>query len=338
MLEIDGSTLEGGGQIIRTATALSSITGKAVRIFNIRKGRPKPGLKTQHLEGLRALATLCNAQLTGDKLASTEIIFEPGKLSNKALEINIPTAGSIGLIFQVLALPASQLNEIVDVHVIGGSTFSAWSPPVPWHQNILLPNVSKTDYQAKIEIIKHGFYPRGDAEVKFTIEPWKEKRELNLINRGKLLRIKGVSIASEHLKAADVAERQAKAAQNLLKDISNIDIQTQYVPALNQGSGIILWAEFENTIIGSSALGERGKRAEDVGIEAAKSLSKSIQSHAALDKYMADQVLNWLAFCGGVVKVEEITMHARTNIWVIEQFLPVKFEIDEKNKIIICNV
>ena len=83
-------------------------------------------------------------------------------------------------------------------------------------------------------------------------------------------------------------------------------------------------------------MGKKGKPAEEVGREAAKELLGSINSNAALDKYMADQIIPFIALAKGKsrVKVEELTEHCLTNIRVCEEILGIKFEIDEENKII----
>ena len=166
MLEIDGSYCEGGGAILRTALGLSVYTKTPVRIYNIRKGRSNPGLKVQHLSGLLALKELCNAAVSGDKLGSTDVTFKPGDEIKTDLEINISTAGSIGLIFQALKIAAVSADSPVKVNIKGGGTFNKWAPPVIYTQHILLPVVRKMGYRANIEILRHGFYPRGGANVK----------------------------------------------------------------------------------------------------------------------------------------------------------------------------
>ena len=70
VLVIDGSFGEGGGQILRTAVGLAAITGRPIRIEKIRAGRAKPGLGAQHLTAVRAVAAVCDAQLSGDFLGS----------------------------------------------------------------------------------------------------------------------------------------------------------------------------------------------------------------------------------------------------------------------------
>lgn len=330
IVEIDGSYLEAGGQIIRTGAALSTITKNPVKIYNIRAGRKKPGLMTQHLEGLKALGRLCNAEIKGAFLESIKIEFYPKEISQKILEINIPTAGSIGLIFQILKLPACFSEKTIEIKIKGGATFGKFAPPVLYMKNVLLPILEKMNYKAEINILKHGFYPKGGAEVNIKVFPCKQFRPLGLTERKELKSIKGISVASDSLKNKKVAERQEESARNIIKEVLGIEpeIEIKYDKTICPGSGIVLFANYENTVLGSDGLGELGKPAERVGEEAASQLIKGIKSNACLDRFMADQILPFLALTdSGKISVAEITNHCLTNIWVIEKFVPVKFEV-----------
>lgn len=327
---IDGS--KAGGQVLRTALGLAAITGKAIKVVNIRGGRPDSGLKTQHLQGILAVAELCNAELKGVKLGSKEIEFMPGKLEAKELSIKISTAGSIGLLFQSLQLAAAFCDTSVRIHITGGSTASAWSPPVHYIQSVLLPIVRKMGYNANIKIKHEGFYPKGGAEVEITVRPVKKLKSILLKERGGIKAIKGLSIVGnlpEH-----IAKRQAEAAKKTLESF-NPSIETRIVRTASRGTAIVLWAECENSILGANALGKLGLPAEKVGIAAAKELLQSIESGAALDKYMADQILPFLALAQSEseITVEKITKHCLTNIAVIERLLPVKFRVSKKGEI-----
>ncbi|MEE9406300.1 MAG: RNA 3'-terminal phosphate cyclase [Candidatus Aenigmarchaeota archaeon] len=344
VVEIDGSRLEGGGQIIRTAVAMSAVSGKPLHIFNIRANRKQPGLKTQHLEGIKAIATLCGGELKGAVLGSKEIFFRPGKLQPKPLEITISTAGSIGLIFQSLKLPAAQAGKPVTVHIKGGATFGKWSPPVPYTQNVLIPILEKMGYKAEIKINRHGFYPKGGADVTMTIQPFRDLKPLKLLKVGKVKEIEGMSIASTHLQKARVAERQAQAAATVLKQKGlKGKITPHYVDSVCPGSGITLWAKMsDGSVIGADGLGERGKPSEKVGKEAATKLLSALRSGTAVDPHLSDQILPMMAFAPGTssILVPEVTMHAKTNMWVIQKFRNVGFQSRsaEKGLILDCFV
>src|SRR3989344_2173432 len=142
-IEINGSHLEGGGSILRLATALSTITQKPIRIENIRAGRCNPGMQEQHLQSVKALARLCNAETKGLVLGSKELEFTPGKITKKQLRVEIKTAGSIALVLQTLMLPCFPAGHNIQIRIIGGGSFGKWSPNLHYLQEVLFPTLRK---------------------------------------------------------------------------------------------------------------------------------------------------------------------------------------------------
>lgn len=327
MIVIDGSYGEGGGQILRSAVALAALTSSPCHIINIRAGRHKPGLQEQHLQAVRAAAALCQAELTGDRIGSQELTFTPKGISPREIEVKISTAGSIGLVLQALSLAA--IKNGARIKISGGATFGKWAIPIPYLELVLFPILERFGYQAKVEVSRHGFYPRGGAQVATLFHPWQPHKEINLTQQGKLIKISGISIASHHLRQKNVAERQRDSALKILQKNfpTVIDISVHYTETLNPGSAIVLCAETTTSRLGADSLGERGKPAEKVGTEAAENLLTQWHSGAPLDSHAADQLLPFLALAGGEIKVSEITAHCRTNLYVLQKFLPTIFSI-----------
>jgi RNA 3'-phosphate cyclase len=346
MININGNYLEGGGQIVRTALALSTITGEPCSITDIRSGRKKPGLKAQHVHGVKALEALCQAQTTGAELGSSSLQYHPGPMKGRTLPIDIGTAGSITLLLQSLLLPCSFSDTKVRLKITGG-TDTLWSMPFDYVNQIVLP-VLKNFTGFKVELGKRGYYPKGGGKVDLTIIPGIHRehfdsvnaflaniretyKPLDIMEQGPLLEIKGISHAAEGLKRSQVAERQANAAKQVLKKsgISNakIDISCEYCNTESFGSGITLWAVFQHARLGADALGERGKRAETVGEEAARTLLTEIESGAPVDRHLSDNLIPFMGLVGGRIRTSEVSSHTLTNIYVTGQFLPVKFNV-----------
>jgi len=335
MIEIDGSFGSGGGQILRTACALATVSKKPCHISNIRAKRPKPGLMPQHLLGIQALAQLCNGRLEGDELGSGEIKFYPGEIYKDQIVINIPTAGSITLILQALIPPALFASGATKISFNGGATDTFFSPTIDYFRYVFLKIIEMMGAKVKINIMKRGYYPEGRAKVAAEIFPSKLKG-LNFLQRKALKKIIVISGASTILKNKKVAERQIAGVREVLGKFKlPMEEKIEYSDTSSPGSQICLIAGFENTIIGTDNLGRLNKRAEDVGKEAALELVKEQKSETCLDKYSADQLLPYLALSQGKSQVtcSEITKHSRTNIWVIEKFLDGKFEL--KNNLIV---
>jgi RNA 3'-phosphate cyclase len=333
MLEIDGSYGEGGGQILRTAISLAAITKTPVKISNIRSNRPNPGLQASHLEAVNSVAQLCKAKTTA-RLGDTYVTFEPGKIEGGNFFINIGTAGAISLVIQSLVLPSLHAEKPVLLRLHGG-THVKWSPSMDYMTNVFAYYMEKIGVPMHIAIEDYGFYPSGGGTVDVSIEPSVPK-PLVLDKRGEQVKSEIISIASADLKKAEVAERQILGAERFLRFGKK---STSYVHASCPGSAVHAQALFDNCLLGASAIGEKSLAAQNVGAAAGSSLKKQIDSGACLDEFMADQLLPFLALAKGTsaVKVAEITGHVKTNIWVIEQFLPVKFEIDGREGLIQIN-
>lgn len=334
MIEIDGSTKEAGGQLLRTACALSVITKKPCHVFNIRRGRPRPGLAHQHLLGLKALAQLCNGKIKGDSLGSQEIEFYPGKAYTDRVSVNIPTAGSITLALQGLILPAFYSPSPVTISFDGGATDTFFSPTMDHFQFVFLKILEKMGAKININIARRGFYPEGNAKVLAMISPL-SLRPISLTKRGELKKVLIISGASEVLRKNKVAERQISGAKQILGKLKfPLEEKIEYYSSNSTGSQINIIADLENTILGSDNLGKLGKSAEIVGQEAAQNFLKEVRSGACLDKHLSDQILPYMALSRGKseITVSEITSHCQTNVWIIEQFLNGKFKI-EQNKI-----
>jgi len=345
MITLDGSMGEGGGQIVRTALALSSITGQPFRITNIRESRKDPGLKAQHVHCVKALQELCNAKADGAEIGSRELLYIPGKISAKNITIDIGTAGSMTLLLQAVLLPCLFAQKSHTLTIIGG-TDTEWSMPIDYFTNVIVPQYRRVA-GINVKLLKRGYYPKGGGQIEISIKPEVKRNEFETYDafqkalthkafametQGELSSIKGTSHASKNLANAQVAERQANAAKQALTNLKvPIEITTEYSDTHSTGSGITLWAIFSQkgdieaanpTRLGADALGAPGKQSEKVGTEAAQKLLKEIQSKTPVDRHQADNLIPLIALCKpSTIKTSEITSHTRTNMQVAEAFL-----------------
>ena len=329
MIEIDGSYGEGGGQIVRTSVALSAVTGKSVLIKKIRQGRPKPGLAAQHAQAIRALGQICNAEIKGAEPGSSEVLFCPQEICGGSRRVEIGTAGSVTLLMQCL-LPALLHAEKRTSLQVQGGTDVQWSPTVDYFRNVFLPALSFFGGRAGLQLLRRGYYPRGQGEVLLEVEPSHLKpahisyEPFNPAHN----RIMGISHCSNL--PQHVAERQAASAiERLQKAGYEAEIAQETGRLASTGSGITLWTAGK----GASSLGERGLPAEKVGRRAAEEMVRELESPAAVDAHLADQLIPYLALAGGSFTVSEISLHTKTNIWTAGHFLEAKFEIRAKEGI-----
>ena len=337
-VEIDGSMLEGGGQILRTSAALSALTGRPVRVFNVRARRNPPGLRLQHLAAIKTVVMLTDAEVEGLEVSSLEVGFNPKAIKGGSFSFDVGSAGSITLILQALAPVAAYAPSPVELEIVGG-TNTKWSPPVEYVREVLLPTLKRMGFEGRIEVVRRGFYPQGGGDVKAFFKPVKSLKPIEILSQAKVASIKGISYSCRLPR--HVSERMASAARRLLEAAGyskpSFEVETLQHEnskcSVSPGCGIILIAEFEDGVLmAADSLGERGKPAERVGAEAAEKLISQVRTGAPVDTHLADQLIVWMALAEGESKIRaaKLSLHTLTAIEVCKRFMEVEFKVEGK--------
>jgi RNA 3'-terminal phosphate cyclase (ATP) len=331
MIEIDGGQGEGGGQILRTSIALSALTGKDVVVKNIRAGRPKPGLAAQHLAAIKGVASICEGRLEGATLGSIEVRFYPGPVRGGRHVIDVGTAGSITLVAQACLLTLARCIEDFDL-VITGGTDVRLAPSITYDELIIFPQLRKMDFDVSMVEMRRGFFPQGGGMARLKGHGNDSLSPLDLEERGRFLGISGVAFVQNLPR--HVADRMAMESKRLLIEHQPVDMRIELGDSQSTGAGMALCARYENTVLGSSALGEKGLSSEKIAAQAAEDLEKEML-FSTLDVHAADQLLPYLSLCDEPSEflVREITPHLSTQMQLLPTFLPVKFEVDEGRRI-----
>ncbi len=329
MLYIDGSYGEGGGQILRTAVALSVLTKKPVEIDNIRANRPTPGIKPQHYAAMKSIEEICYGKSEGLEIGSSHLKFTPGEINGGKYKFDIGTAGSITLVFQACLLSAIKTREPIIMRVTGG-TDVRWAPSWDYFDKVFLKLLQKMGVSVETQLIKRGYYPKGGGEATLTINPSKEILPLHFGKQQDFSEVNGIlNIANlpDH-----IGTRMKHAAiKMLLKKNLKAAIKIEEAQSLSTGTGITLWVQSQDAVIGSTNLGEVGIPAEKIGEDAALQILQDIDVGATIDIHAFDQIIPYFAIArnGSVCVVREVSNHAKTNMWLVKQFFDVDFKLEK---------
>ena len=318
MLTVDGTA--GGGQLLRTALSLSTITDTPFRIEDIRGARPNPGLEPQHLAAVRVVANYCDAAVEGAELGADALTVRPGDERRTSLDVDIGTAGSVTLLFDAVLPIAVTGDEPLELTATGGTDVK-WAPTVDYHRLVKLPLLADCGVEADVDPTRTGFYPAGGGEATLRAAP-SSLSPLVLDRRGDLERVGIYSKAAASLADREVADRQAgRASEALVTAGLPAEVRrVEYVEADSPGSSLLLRGVYEEGLVGVDALGERGRSSKTVAEDAVREFRGVHATDAAVDPFMADQLLVVLALAGGRVRIPTLTDHVRTNLDLLTQF------------------
>ena len=332
MIEVDGGSGEGGGQILRTAVALASVLGIDLSVKNIRAGRSSPGLQAQHLAGVRAASEICAATVKGAEIGSVNLEYRPSKPRGGRYSLDVGTAGSVTLVLQTLMPILAFAGGDADLDLTGG-TDVRWSPPIDYLRLVALPVLSWMGYDGTLKLERRGYYPKGGGKIQFSSSPIGKLTPVNRTSPGRIIETEVLSYSTGL--PGHVVERIASVAKELISTdgfpTPKVTLETKNPEeGPSTGCGVVLYGKTDRgALIGADGLGERGKPAEVVGAEAGKKMVEELRSGMFLDRHMGDMIVPYMALADGVseVSVSQLTGHTLTNISVAESLAGVHFDI-----------
>ena len=313
---------------MRSALALSLVTGRPFRIGNIRAGRKKPGLMRQHLTALNAAAEIGAAEVRGNTIGSPAFTFAPQTIRAGRFHYAIGSAGSCTLVLQTI-LPALVVAEGTSEIILEGGTHNPFAPPFDFLARAFLPLVARMGPQIEAVLEKPGFFPAGGGRFRVAISPVQRLKPLHLTERGALRRQTARADVS-HLPLS-IAHRELKVVGRELgwppESLEAVAVENA------QGPGNILTITIDSKALTEvfTGFGQRGVSAEKVAARAVGQVRDYLARDVPVGRHLADQLLVPMAMAGsGKFRTLPPSRHTRTNIDIIRHFLDVDITAREE--------
>lgn len=326
MITIDGSQGEGGGQVLRSALALSLVTGRGFLIRSIRARRKQPGLLPQHLAAVRAAAEVGHAEVTGASLGSSELRFEPGVVRAGECRFAVGTAGSATLVLQAV-LPPLLCAEGPSTLWLEGGTHNPWAPPFDFLAKAFLPLIRRMGPTVAATLVRPGFFPAGGGELQVGIMPAARLSPVELLERGAVQRVTATACVAQLPR--HIAERELQVIGRELRMEAGALVVEEIRNSRGPGNTVMIKVVCEHVTEVFTGFGQRGVRAEAVAEGVLQETQRYLAAGVPVGEHLADQLLLPLALTGGgTFRTLPLTGHAETNMDVIRTFLDVRFSVE----------
>jgi RNA 3'-terminal phosphate cyclase (ATP) len=318
LIEIDGRHAEGGGQILRSAVGLAAALGVPVRVHHIRAGRAKPGLLRQHFAAVHAVAQVCQGQLVGAELGSTEVSFWPGTIRPGDYEFSVGSAGSALLVLQTL-LPALLVAGQPSRLRLRGGTHNPGAPSSEFAALTLAPALAKLGARLEIDLLRPGFFPAGGGELLATLHPAENPQPLHWLERGAVQSISAICHLADL--PAHVGERETKWLRRAL-NLSEDAVQVRDWPECGPGNALAAIVQTEHGAEVVTGFGQRGVSASQVADQVAREVKAWLAADVPVGGHLADQLIAPLAVLrGGSFRTVAPTPHLLSQIEVVRALL-----------------
>ena len=316
LLCIDGAQGEGGGQVLRTSLTLAAVTGKPIRVENIRAGRKKPGLLRQHLTAVRAVAEVCSGVVEGAEMGSSSLTFRPGAPRHGRYHFAVGTAGSACLVCQTVLPVLLRCQGASELQFEGG-THNPQAPPYDFLDYVYFPLLRRMGATLRAELHRSGFYPAGGGSFHMTLAAPQELTRIELMEREANPRLEAWALSSRLPR--HIATRELSIVREQL-DVPKRFCRPRAVESPGPGNVVCILVNNDTPEL-VTAFGAVGRRAEQVAQDAVDQARRYLESSAPVGEHLADQIVLLMALTGGRFRTTSLSSHAQTNIQVVRAFL-----------------
>lgn len=337
MIEIDGSMGEGGGQVLRASLALSMALGKPFYMKNIRAGRPKSGLKRQHLTCVQAAQRISGAEVSHADIGSTELSFAPQTLCPGEYRFDIGSGGSCTLVLQALIPPLLAAHRASRITVTGG-THVPHAPSFEFMQETLFPWLEKLGPRLSATMEKPGFMQVGGGLVTVDIAPAESLLPFDSCEESPFMDSEGhvylwnldPGIAARELR---VLLDKKYEDLGLLEEKIRMEVSSKgRKDAHGPGNAVLVKVRHEKGLTVCTGIGARGHSAERVAREACERAFTFMKAKVPVDHHLADQLIVPMALAGGgAFLTEKPTLHTETCMALLPYFTDIRAKVLQEN-------
>ena len=302
-------TIESSASALRSALALSCASGLPFQWEGFRrkgKGSASPGLRPVDVESVRLFAQITGARVDGGGVGEDTVALHPGAVRPGEHRFDVLADEPMMPLLRAALLPLalhgreSTLRIAGSTHAPGGETFEVVSSTFHYF-------LGKLGIEVSLALECAGFAPRGGGEVSArlasgpsgSVVAWEP---LVLVDRAELASIQIVSAGASL--PAHVQQRQAARARSGVH-ISGLEptVQLLKLRARSAGSVVAITGRFGEVPVTFASVGERGKSAESVGEQAARTFRRFASQTAAVPEILVDSLLPFLAFAQGESRI-----------------------------------
>lgn len=342
-----------GYDLLRERVILSILTGKSIKIQNIRNDEENPGLKDYEISFLKLCQKITEGSSLEINYTGTSFFLKPGIIKGGIIEHNCDLLQPIGYYLEYLIFIAPFSKNAFKLTLKGITTSSHKEqqnqdqkkvlsyPSVDIIRTVFINSLKHYDLTGEIiqlahlKVLKRGSYPLGGGECYFECPIIKNgTKVMNLTDEGKILKIRGVSSTTRV--SPQIANRLVESARSVLNQfIPDIYISTDVFKGPESGNspGYHLCLVAESTtgcFYFAEQCGESNAIPEDIGINVAKELLAKIQYGGAFDLDMQSIALLIMALgTEDIYKIKLGKIARQTSRFIddLHQFFGINYKI-----------